>query len=45
MEKWLQNLFLLNERAALFGRRCYDFFGMVPVGATNVGSVKANLTL
>ena len=45
MEKWLQNLFLLSDRVALFGRRSYGFFGMVPVGTTNVGSVKANLTL
>ena len=38
----LQDLFVLNERVAFFGRRCYDFFGMVPVGAINIGSIKVN---
>lgn len=40
--KRLPNLFLLNERVALLGRWQYGFFGMVPIGATNVGSIRIN---
>jgi len=42
MAKRLENLFVLNERVALLGRWRFGFFGMVPVGATNVGSIKIN---
>ena len=38
----LPNLFLLNERVALLGRWRHGFFSMIPIGATNVGSIRIN---
>lgn len=38
----LSDLFVLNERVALLGRWRYGFFSMIPVGATNVGSIRVN---
>lgn len=40
--KRLSNLFVLNERVALLGRWRHGFFSMIPVGATNVGSIRIN---
>lgn len=42
MAKWHQNLFVLNERVTLSNRGRYGLFSMVPVGATNISSIKVN---
>lgn len=40
--KNLPGLFTLNERIVLLGRWRWGFFSYIPVGATNVGSIKIN---
>ncbi|RKO87108.1 phosphatidylserine decarboxylase-domain-containing protein [Blyttiomyces helicus] len=39
MVERVSNLFVLNERVALLGERQHGFFSMIPVGATNAGSI------
>ncbi|KAI8625193.1 phosphatidylserine decarboxylase-domain-containing protein [Xylariaceae sp. FL1651] len=42
LQRTLPGLFTLNERIVLLGRWRWGFFSLVPVGATNVGSIKIN---
>ncbi|RDA94743.1 hypothetical protein CP533_6725 [Ophiocordyceps camponoti-saundersi (nom. inval.)] len=42
LQRTLPGLFTLNERVVLLGRWRHGFFSYIPVGATNVGSIRIN---
>jgi phosphatidylserine decarboxylase len=42
LQRRLPGLFTLNERVVLLGRWRSGFFSFIPVGATNVGSIRIN---
>ncbi len=39
MVNLIKGLFALNERVALLGKWEHGFYSLIPVGATNVGSI------
>lgn len=43
MVNLIKGLFALNERVALLGKWEHGFFSLIPVGATNVGTISLSI--